>query len=111
MTTAKLFERLNHLLESQEKADKKHIKQLHEVLKKLKEKQKFLKVELLETEDEQQRHKIKQDIEVINLQRRKGVEVYKTLKRAREEAKAKAGGETLAESSVVSENRAPRERD
>ena len=88
MTTAKLFERLNHLLESQAEADKKHIKKLHEVLKKLKKKQKLLKVELLETEDEHQRRKLKQDIEVINLQRRKGVEVYKKLKRAREEEKA-----------------------
>jgi hypothetical protein len=88
MRTAALFEKLNKLLESRAEADKKHITKLHEVLKKLKKKQKLLKVELLEVEDEQQRRKIKQDIEVINLQRRKGVEVYKELKRAREEARA-----------------------
>jgi hypothetical protein len=74
------------------------------VLKQLKEKQKLLRLELLETEDEQQRRKIKQDIEVINLQRRKGVEVYKELKRAREEAKAKEVEETSAESSVDSDD-------
>jgi len=92
MTTAKLFERLNRLIESRTEADKKHIKKLQEVLKKLKKKKKLLKTELEITESESQRRKIKQDIEVIDLQRSKGVAVYKELKRARAEARAAEGG-------------------
>ena len=92
MTTAKLFERLNRLIESQAEADKEHIKKLHEVLKKLKKKKKLLESELDVTESESHRRKIKQDIEVINLQRSKGVAVYKELKRARAEARAAEGG-------------------
>lgn len=92
MTTAKLFEKLNRLIESRAEADKKHIKKLQEVLKKLKKKRKLLKAELDETESGSQKRKIKQDIEVIDLQRRKGVAVYKDLKRARAEARAAGEG-------------------
>ncbi len=92
MTTAKLFERLSKLLESQAEADKKHIKKLHEVLKKLKKRQKQLKVELEDAEGGHQQRRIKQEIEVINLQRHKGVGVYKTMKRARAEARAAEEG-------------------
>ncbi len=93
MTTAKLFERLNMLLESQAEADKKHVKKLHEVLKKLKEKQKLLTLQLEEAEGEHRQRKIRQEIEVIKVQRRKGVDVYKELKRAREEARAERAAE------------------
>lgn len=95
MTTAKLFERLNGLLASQAEADKKHIKKLHEVLKKLKKNQKALRAELEDAEGEHQQRRIRQEIEVINVQRRKGVDVYKELKRARAEAKAAAQGSML----------------
>jgi len=90
MVTAKLFDRLSKLIESRADADKKHIKELHVVLRKLKKKQKLLKEELAAADGEHQQRKIKQEIEVINRQRRKGVEVYKELKRARDEAKAEA---------------------
>ena len=87
MVTAKLFERLSKLIESPADTDKKHIKELHAVLRKLKKKQKLLKEELAVAEGEHKQRKIKQDIEVINRQRHKGVEVYKELKRTRDEAK------------------------
>ena len=100
MTTAKLFERLNMLLESQAEADKKHIKKLHEVLKKLKKKQKLLNIELEEAGGEHRKRKIKQEIEVIKVQRRKGVDVYKELKRARAEAKSERDAAEEARSGI-----------
>ena len=62
------------------------------VAKKLKKKKSLLKAELEITESESRKRKIKQDIEVIDLQRSKGVAVYKELKRAKAEARAAEGG-------------------
>ena len=80
MTTAKLFQKLSMLLEDTDSADEKHIKKLRKVLQKLKKKQKALHETLETAEGEQERRKIKQDIEVLKLQRKKGVRVYKALK-------------------------------
>ena len=82
MTNAKLFKKLSALLENSKDADKKHIKKLRKVLQKLKKSQKALYAGLDEIEDEHERRKIKQDIEVLKLQRKKGVKVYKELKQA-----------------------------
>jgi phage shock protein A len=80
MTNEKLFEKLSALLESEVDADKKHIKKLRKVLQKLKKKQKELHAKLEQIDEEHERRKIKQDIEVLKLQRKKGVKVYKELK-------------------------------
>ena len=82
MTTEKLFEKLGTLLETREDADSKHIKKLRKVLRKLKKNQKELRASLELVEGEHERRKIQRDIEVIKLQRKKGVKVYKELKQA-----------------------------
>ena len=88
MTNAKLFEKLSTLLETREDADKKHIKKLRKVLQKLKKRQKDLSARLEGIEGEHERRKIKQEIEVLTLQREKGVVVYKDLKRAQAEVQS-----------------------
>ena len=82
MTDDKLFEKLGALLEVKNDADEKHIKKLRKVLQKLKKNQKELQAGLEQIDDKHERRKIKQDIEVLKLQRKKGVRVYKELKQA-----------------------------
>jgi hypothetical protein len=82
MTNAKLFEKLGALLEIGDDADKKHIKKLRKVLHKLKKRQKELVASLEGTEGQHERRKIEQEVEVLKLQRKKGVKVYKRLKQS-----------------------------
>ena len=89
MTNDKLFEKLGALLEAENDANRKHIKKLRKVLQKLKKSQKALLASLDQVDDEHERRKIKQDIEVLKLQRKKGVKVYKELKQT--DAQAQSG--------------------
>ena len=82
VTNEKLLERLSSLLDPKVDVDKKHIKKLRKVLQKLKNNQKELKAKLEQIDDEQEIRKLKQEIEVLKLQRKKGVKIYKELKRA-----------------------------
>jgi hypothetical protein len=82
MTNEKLLKKLGRLLETSAGADTKHIQKLRKVLHKLKNRQKELKAELEQVEGEHERRKINQEIEVLKLQRKKGVAVYKSLKKA-----------------------------
>jgi hypothetical protein len=92
MTNAELFAKLRSLIEDAKDADKKHIKKIRKVLRKLKDRQHKLRDCLGETDNAQDRLKMQQEIEIITLQRRKGAEVYKQLKLARKTAKqAKRG--------------------
>jgi hypothetical protein len=92
MSNARLFTRLRSLIEDANNADKKHIRQLRKVLRKLKDRQNALGKSLLETDNLAEKQKIEREIEVLTLQRSKGVEVYKQLKNARKSAKrAKPG--------------------
>jgi lysophospholipid acyltransferase (LPLAT)-like uncharacterized protein len=93
MTNAKLFEKLGALLEIGDDADKKHIKKLRKVLQKLKKRQKELVAALEGTEGKHERRKIEQEIEVLKLQRKKGVKVYKRLKQAQATTSDVAPGE------------------
>jgi len=81
MTNEKLFEKLGVLLERADDDQLKHIKKLRKVLRKLKDRQKELAHELDSVKGEHERRKIKREIEVIKLQRKKGVKVYKKLKK------------------------------
>ena len=76
----KLLEKLSSLIDPKGDVDKKHIKKLRKVLQKLKNNQKELKAKLEQTHDEQEMRKLKQEIEVLKLQRKKGVKIYKELK-------------------------------
>ncbi len=86
MTNAKLFAKLRTLIKEASNADKKHIKKLRKVLRKLKHRQNELRDSLENTENLQTRRKIEQEIQVLVLQRGKGVDVYKQLKQARKSA-------------------------
>ena len=87
MTNAELFAKLRTLIEDASNADKKHIKKLRKVLRKLKHRQNELRDSLEGTDNLQTRRKIEQEMEVLTLQRGKGVEIYKQLKQARKSAK------------------------
>jgi chromosome segregation ATPase len=78
---------LRTLIEDARDADKKHIKKLRKVLRKLKERQNELRDKLETVDTQQERKKIEQEIAVISLQRGKGVEVYRQLKAARKNRK------------------------
>ena len=93
MTNAKLFEKLGTLLELGDDADKKHINKLRKVLQKLKKRQKELVASLNGAEGKHERRKIEQEIEVLKLQRNKGVKVYKRLKQAQATTSDIAQGE------------------
>jgi len=87
MTNARLFDKLRTLIEDTRDADKKHIKKLRKVLRKLKERQNELRDKLGDVDNPSERRKIEQEIAVISLQRGKGVEVYRQLKAARKNRK------------------------
>ena len=87
MTNAKLFAKLRTLIKEASNADKKHIKKLRKVLRKLKHRQNELRDSLEGTDNPKTRRKIEQEMEVLTLQRGKGVEIYKQLKQARQSAK------------------------
>jgi hypothetical protein len=87
MTNAKLFEKLRNLTKNAQNVDKEHIKSLRKVLRKLKKRQQKLADESLSLEKDHDRQKIDQEIEVLKLQRKKGIEVYKRLKKERKERK------------------------
>jgi hypothetical protein len=81
MTNEKLLKKLGRLLETSENANAEHIKKLRKVLHKLKNRQKELKAKLEQAGGEHERRKLNQEIEVLKLQRKKGVAVYKSIKK------------------------------
>ena len=85
MTNAKLFKKLSALIEKNENADQKHIKKLRKVLHKLKKREKELRASLDDIEAQHEKRKVMQEIEVLELQRKKGIAVYKRLKQTSEE--------------------------
>lgn len=86
MKVSKLIEKLNRLILPQPELQKHQVKKLRQVLSALKDKEEHFLLKLECTEDEEERRKILQKIEVIRLQRSKGVQIYKSLKREREQA-------------------------
>ena len=84
MKTKELLHRLNSLIGRADQADKAQMKQLRKVLKSLKKRQDELKGELDSVDNAHDRRKLQQKIEVIQLQREKGVAVYKQFKQDRE---------------------------
>ena len=84
MTRKKLLKKLQSLLDKSDDAKKQDIKKLHKVVKELKQKQKHLEHRLDDTQDEKERSRLLKDIEVIQLQRKKGAAVYRRLKEERD---------------------------
>ena len=83
MKIKKHLDKLNQLMGLGENVDREQIKKLRKVLKSLKSDQEKLQQKLAEAEGEHERRKLGQKLEVIRLQREKGVELYQTLKATR----------------------------
>ena len=83
MKIKKHLDKLSRLMGLGEDADREQIKKLRKVLKTLKSDQEKLQLKLAEAEGEHERRKLGQKLEVIRLQREKGVELYQTLKATR----------------------------
>ncbi|MEP1472443.1 MAG: hypothetical protein ABJK20_17100 [Halieaceae bacterium] len=84
MKIKKHLDKLSRLLGQDDGIDRDQLKKLRKVLKALKSDQEKLQAKLAEAEGEHERRKLGQKLEVIRLQREKGVEVYRTLKASRE---------------------------
>lgn len=84
MKIKKHLDKLSRLLGQADDFDREQVKKLRKVLKALKSDQKKLQVKLAEAEGEHERRKLGHKLEVIRLQREKGVEVYRTLKASRD---------------------------
>lgn len=80
MKREKLLRKLQFLLDKSSDADQKEIEKLHKVVKQLKHKQKDLEHRLEDVADEAEQRKLRQDIQVIRLQRKKGAALYRQLK-------------------------------
>lgn len=85
MKNSKLLDKLKALTKDADNTNKEHIKKLHKVLKKLKKRQQMLAASLENMDSSDERQKVEQEIKVLQLQRQKGVEVYKQLKKERKE--------------------------
>jgi hypothetical protein len=85
MKRKKLLEKLGTLLAKGTDANKDEVAKLREVLKALKSKQTDLQDKLEDAHGDHERRKIRKQIEVIRRQREKGVEVYKSIKQARQQ--------------------------
>ncbi|PLW70721.1 hypothetical protein [Pseudohalioglobus lutimaris] len=85
MKRKKLLKKLSDLLTIGTEADKDEVGKLRDVLKALKVKQADLQEELESVQGDHERRKISKQIEVIRRQREKGIEVYKSIKEARQQ--------------------------
>ena len=85
MKNSKLLDKLKALTKNTDNTNKEHIKKLHKVLKKLKKRQQMLAASLENMDSSDERQKVEQEIKVLQLQRQKGVEIYKQLKKERKE--------------------------
>ena len=92
MNNAKLIARLRSLMERAENADKKHLKKLRKILHKLKDRQHELEQSLEQTSSPDKQAKIRQEIDVIRLQRGKGAQVYQRIKAERKARKEEQAG-------------------
>ena len=87
MNNDKLFAKLRSLMETADNADKKHIKKLRKILHKLKDRQRELEERLEQSSSPDGQAKIRQEIDVIRLQRGKGAQVYQQIKAERKSRK------------------------
>jgi transcriptional regulator of heat shock response len=92
MNNAKLIAKLRSLMEKADNADKKHIKKLRKILQKLKDRQHELEECLEQTSSPDRQAKIRQEIDVIRLQRGKGALVYQQIKAERKSRKEQKAG-------------------
>lgn len=78
MSEKNLLDKLSRLVEKKN-PNEEHLEKLRKVLHKLKKKQKKLQEQLADL-PEDQRQEVARNIEIIKLQRTKGLEVFKSLR-------------------------------
>ena len=81
--TKKLLRKLNRILSAEQKVQSEKYSSHKKVLKSLRTEKKRLASELEKTTDEQEREAIATRLEVISVQRKKGLELLKELKNQR----------------------------
>ena len=81
--TRKLLRKLNRILSAEQKEQSEKYSSLKKVLKSLRTEKKRLAAELEKTTDEQEREAIATRLEVISVQRKKGLVLLKELKSQR----------------------------
>ncbi len=79
MTNEKLIEKFHKLLGLERKKQKAKRDKLHELLKKLKKQQAELKEQLEKEKNADDRKQIKRRLKVIQLQRKKGIKLCKSI--------------------------------
>lgn len=81
MKTSKLVDRIQEIISAPRKDTK--LKKLYKTVKALKKKQRRLEAELKETSGKRARQHLRQKIDVLRVQRRKGCKVYRAIKAGR----------------------------
>lgn len=81
MKTPKLLKVVSRFLSADKDKQYEHTKCFKDVLKKLKKKERTLKKELENEKNEKDRKQIKRDLAIIYVQRKKGIEALKKLKK------------------------------
>ena len=85
MKVQKLLDKLTDILSDERHAQMEKYKSLKKVLKALRVEKVKLEKELANTTDPQQRHDIESRLKIISKQRKKGLEVLKSLKKERKQ--------------------------
>ena len=81
MKTPKLLKVVKRFLSANKNKQYEHTKCFKDVLKKLKKKERILKKELENEKHEKNRKQIKKDLAIIYVQRKKGIDALKELKK------------------------------
>ncbi|MES9845972.1 MAG: hypothetical protein ABW162_13525 [Candidatus Sedimenticola sp. PURPLELP] len=82
MKTPKLIKRVNEYLDADKKKQRDQMDSIKEVLKKLKKKQHNLKGKLDKEKNTKDKKKIQKDLDIIFVQRKKGLKALKKLKKS-----------------------------
>ena len=80
MKTPKLLKKVNEYLDSDKKRQAEQKDSIKKVLKKLKKKQNHLKEKLKNEKDEKVAKSLKKELNIIFVQRKKGLKVLKSMK-------------------------------
>lgn len=80
MKTPKLLRKIQEFIDSDIKQQREHMKSVKEILKKLKKKQTSYKEKLALEKDVETRKQLQKELDIIFVQRKKGLKVYKELK-------------------------------
>ena len=79
MATNKLIEKLREYLDLEKRKQKQKRDKIRALLKKLKKRQRTLEVKLEETPDNKKRKRIQRELDVLHVQRRKGVKLCRKI--------------------------------